>query len=119
MHPLSAALPPHIPLHCPFCTQEVDILLPNAGLALGVAPVHEVEMEDVQTMLETNGADEGKGGMQGCWVAVRSALPVLHPWRGLNRWRASLPVLRWQLADLAPHPSRLLPTRLPTLQSRR
>lgn len=45
----AAALP------CSAVAQAVDILVPNAGLALGVAPVHELVLEDVRTMMETNG----------------------------------------------------------------
>lgn len=45
-----AALPQQLPDEF----REVDILLPNAGLALGVAPVHELDMEDAQTMVNTN-----------------------------------------------------------------
>lgn len=35
--------------------QDVELLVPNAGLALGVAPIQEIDLEDVQAMLETNG----------------------------------------------------------------
>lgn len=45
-----AALPAQLPREF----QEVDILLPNAGLALGVAAVHELDMEDAKTMMTTN-----------------------------------------------------------------
>ncbi len=47
---------PLSPPHCahPPSVQEVDILLPNAGLALGVAPVHELDMGDALTMVNTN-----------------------------------------------------------------
>ena len=34
--------------------QAVDILIPNAGLALGLAPVHELDVEDVRAMVDTN-----------------------------------------------------------------
>ncbi|KAI7841898.1 hypothetical protein COHA_004427 [Chlorella ohadii] len=34
--------------------QDVELLVPNAGLALGVAPIQEIDLEDVQAMLETN-----------------------------------------------------------------
>ena len=32
----------------------MSILVPNAGLALGVEPVHELGLEDFRTMLDTN-----------------------------------------------------------------
>ena len=32
----------------------MDILIPNAGLALGLAPVHELDVEDVRAMVDTN-----------------------------------------------------------------
>ena len=35
--------------------QEVDVLVPNAGLALGVAPIHELDFEDARAMIDTNG----------------------------------------------------------------
>lgn len=35
--------------------QEVEILVPNAGLALGVAPIHEMDLEDARAMIDTNG----------------------------------------------------------------
>lgn len=48
-------LPMAIPtVHAYPSVQEVDILLPNAGLALGVAPVHELDMGDALTMVNTN-----------------------------------------------------------------
>jgi len=34
--------------------KEVDILVNNAGLALGVAPVTEIDIQDMNTMLQTN-----------------------------------------------------------------
>src|SRR5690606_32740440 len=33
---------------------EVDILVNNAGLALGLAPAHQSDWQDWQTMIETN-----------------------------------------------------------------
>ena len=33
---------------------EVDVLVNNAGLALGTEPVHEMSLDDVSTMLDTN-----------------------------------------------------------------
>lgn len=32
----------------------MSILLPNAGLALGVEPVHQLSLQDFRTMLDTN-----------------------------------------------------------------
>lgn len=43
---------PVAPMTAPL--QEVSILVPNAGLALGVEAVHQLRMEDVRTMLDTN-----------------------------------------------------------------
>lgn len=40
------ALPPDL--------RDVDILVNNAGLALGTAPVHENDLQDIATMLSTN-----------------------------------------------------------------
>lgn len=42
-------------LRLPCCPQDVHVLLPNAGLALGTEPVHELSMEDAKTMIDTNG----------------------------------------------------------------
>lgn len=35
-------------------TQPIDLLVNNAGLALGLSPAHEASWEDWQTMIETN-----------------------------------------------------------------
>ncbi|KAL4859277.1 NADP-dependent 3-hydroxy acid dehydrogenase [Chlorella vulgaris] len=43
-----------LPEELPEEFQEVSILVPNAGLALGVEAVHQLRMEDVRTMLDTN-----------------------------------------------------------------
>ncbi|PSC71219.1 NAD(P)-dependent oxidoreductase [Micractinium conductrix] len=43
-----------LPAELPAEFREVDILLPNAGLALGVASVHELDMQDAATMINTN-----------------------------------------------------------------
>ena len=34
--------------------QEIDILINNAGLALGLAPAHEASLDDWNTMIDTN-----------------------------------------------------------------
>lgn len=34
--------------------QEIDILINNAGLALGIEPAHKASLEDWETMIETN-----------------------------------------------------------------
>lgn len=34
--------------------RDIDILINNAGLALGTAPVHENDLDDIATMLNTN-----------------------------------------------------------------
>jgi 3-hydroxy acid dehydrogenase/malonic semialdehyde reductase len=34
--------------------QEIDVLINNAGLALGLEPAHQVAIEDWETMIETN-----------------------------------------------------------------
>ena len=41
--------------HACFAAQDVEVLVPNAGLALGVAPIHEIDLDDVQAMIDTNG----------------------------------------------------------------
>jgi NADP-dependent 3-hydroxy acid dehydrogenase YdfG len=38
----------------PAAWQEIDVLINNAGLALGVEPAHKALMEDWETMIETN-----------------------------------------------------------------
>lgn len=35
-------------------SRAIDVLVNNAGLALGVAPAHEAELEDWETMVDTN-----------------------------------------------------------------
>eukprot|EP00899_Mesostigma_viride_P004909 jgi/Mesvir1/14419/Mv09801-RA.2 len=45
-----AALPSELPAEF----REVDILVNNAGLALGVAPAHETNLDDLCTMMDTN-----------------------------------------------------------------
>lgn len=34
--------------------QEIDILVNNAGLALGMAPIQDNNVDDIQTMVQTN-----------------------------------------------------------------
>ncbi len=46
---------------------EVDILVNNAGLALGLEPAHEVQIEDWETMVDTN--------IKGTLYATRAVLP--------------------------------------------
>ncbi len=41
-----AALPPE--------WQEIDVLVNNAGLALGIAPAHQASLEEWETMIDTN-----------------------------------------------------------------
>jgi 3-hydroxy acid dehydrogenase/malonic semialdehyde reductase len=41
-----AGLPPEL--------QKIDVLINNAGLALGLEPAHKVAIEDWETMIETN-----------------------------------------------------------------
>jgi NADP-dependent 3-hydroxy acid dehydrogenase YdfG len=43
-----------LPARLPTEWSEVDILVNNAGLALGTAPVTELSIEDMHTMLQTN-----------------------------------------------------------------
>jgi 3-hydroxy acid dehydrogenase/malonic semialdehyde reductase len=38
----------------PAAWQEIDVLINNAGLALGIEPAHKASMEDWETMIETN-----------------------------------------------------------------
>lgn len=37
----------HLPHNC-LPAQDVELLVPNAGLALGVAPIHEADLDDAQ-----------------------------------------------------------------------
>ncbi len=43
-----------LPQSLPVGFQHVDILINNAGLALGTSPVHENNLDDIATMLQTN-----------------------------------------------------------------
>lgn len=52
MHLHSATCRVH---HACSAAQDVEVLVPNAGLALGVAPIHEIDLDDVQAMIDTNG----------------------------------------------------------------
>lgn len=40
--------------HIPTEFQDIDILVNNAGLALGLEPAHEANLEDWETMIDTN-----------------------------------------------------------------
>lgn len=55
MHLQAAICGAHTPRRACFAAQDVEVLVPNAGLALGVAPIHEVDLDDVQAMIDTNG----------------------------------------------------------------
>ena len=46
---------------------DVDILLNNAGLALGLAPAHKVDLDDWETMVDTN--------IKGMMYCTRALLP--------------------------------------------
>jgi len=46
---------------------DVDILLNNAGLALGLAPAHKVDLDDWETMVDTN--------IKGMMYCTRAILP--------------------------------------------
>jgi predicted outer membrane repeat protein len=43
-----------LPEQLPEEFKDVELLVPNAGLALGVAPIHETDLEDATAMIETN-----------------------------------------------------------------
>jgi NADP-dependent 3-hydroxy acid dehydrogenase YdfG len=47
--------------------REIDVLLNNAGLALGLEPAHEVNLDDWDTMVDTN--------IKGLMYCTRSILP--------------------------------------------
>lgn len=53
----------------PKALQQVDVLVNNAGLALGLDPVHEARFEDWQTMVETN--------INGLLYMTRVVLPTM------------------------------------------
>jgi NADP-dependent 3-hydroxy acid dehydrogenase YdfG len=38
----------------PEASRDIDVLINNAGLALGLQPAHEADLEDWQTMVDTN-----------------------------------------------------------------
>lgn len=44
----------NLPAKLPQEYSQVDILVNNAGLALGIASITEIDLEDMQTMLQTN-----------------------------------------------------------------
>lgn len=43
-----------LPFHLPKKFADVDILINNAGLALGTNPVDETNLDDVSVMMDTN-----------------------------------------------------------------
>jgi NADP-dependent 3-hydroxy acid dehydrogenase YdfG len=47
--------------------RDVDVLLNNAGLALGMEPAHQVDMDDWETMVDTN--------IKGLMYCTRAILP--------------------------------------------
>lgn len=47
--------------------QQMDVLINNAGLALGLEPAHEAHLEDWETMVDTN--------IKGLMYCTRSVLP--------------------------------------------
>ncbi|MEC7232292.1 MAG: SDR family NAD(P)-dependent oxidoreductase [Planctomycetota bacterium] len=57
-----------------FADQEFDIVVANAGLGLGVAPLHSGDTDDWSTMIDTN--------VKGVLHTVRAALPALRARRG-------------------------------------
>ena len=52
-----------------FDREPFDVVVANAGLGLGVAPLHEGEVEDWSTMIDTN--------VKGVLHTVRAALPAM------------------------------------------
>lgn len=48
---------------------EVDVLVNNAGLALGLAPAHEADLDDWETMIDTN--------VKGLVYCTRAILPMM------------------------------------------
>ncbi len=57
-----------------FADQDFDIVVANAGLGLGVAPLHSGDTDDWSTMIDTN--------VKGVLHTVRAALPALRARRG-------------------------------------
>ena len=49
--------------------KDIDVLLNNAGLALGMAPAHEADLDDWETMVDTN--------IKGMLYLVRTILPSM------------------------------------------
>ncbi|MGJ8670221.1 MAG: SDR family oxidoreductase [Oceanococcus sp.] len=43
-----------LPAALPSAFQDIDILINNAGLALGVEPAHKADLDDWETMVDTN-----------------------------------------------------------------
>ncbi len=52
-----------------FADLDVDVLVNNAGLALGLEPAHAVDLEDWETMVDTN--------IKGTLYATRAVLPKM------------------------------------------
>jgi 3-hydroxy acid dehydrogenase/malonic semialdehyde reductase len=53
----------------PSAWQEIDVLINNAGLALGLEPAHQVALEDWETMIDTN--------VKGLVTMTRFLLPAM------------------------------------------
>lgn len=49
--------------------RDIDVLLNNAGLALGLHPAHEADLEDWETMVDTN--------IKGLFYLTRTLLPAM------------------------------------------
>lgn len=49
--------------------REIDVLLNNAGLALGLRPAHEADLNDWETMVDTN--------IKGLYTITRAVLPEM------------------------------------------
>lgn len=55
--------------HLPEPSQQVDVLINNAGLALGLEPAHRAHLEDWETMVDTN--------IKGLLYCTRGLLPKM------------------------------------------
>jgi 3-hydroxy acid dehydrogenase/malonic semialdehyde reductase len=51
----------------PAAFSAINVLIPNAGLALGLEPAHEVDLQDWETMVDTN--------IKGMLYTIRAFLP--------------------------------------------